>query len=90
MTNGEVPEALIAEHGFSLLVAISKGDREYRLLYDAGTSPDGVVENMRRLDIDPRSIEAIVCSHGHFDHTTGLDGLIRTLGRTRCRCWSAT
>ncbi|WP_326558072.1 MBL fold metallo-hydrolase [Micromonospora sp. NBC_01796] len=38
------------------------------------------LENMRRLDIDPGSIEAIVCSHGHFDHTTGLDGLIRALG----------
>ncbi|MGH3813782.1 MAG: MBL fold metallo-hydrolase [Pseudonocardiaceae bacterium] len=82
MDNGEVPDALIAEHGFSVLVAVSKGDREYRLLYDAGTTPDGVVENMRRLDIDPSSIEAIVCSHGHFDHTTGIDGLIRTLGRT--------
>ncbi len=81
MDNGEVPEALIAEHGFSMLVTVSKGDREHRFLYDAGTSPDGVVENMRRLDIDPSSIEAIVCSHGHFDHTTGIDGLIRTLGR---------
>ena len=35
---------------------------------------------MRRLDIDPYSIEAIVCSHGHFDHTTGIDGLIRAVG----------
>jgi 7,8-dihydropterin-6-yl-methyl-4-(beta-D-ribofuranosyl)aminobenzene 5'-phosphate synthase len=35
---------------------------------------------MRRLGIDPSSIEAIVCSHGHFDHTTGPDGLVRTLG----------
>jgi 7,8-dihydropterin-6-yl-methyl-4-(beta-D-ribofuranosyl)aminobenzene 5'-phosphate synthase len=82
MDNGEVPDALIAEHGFSALVTVSKGDREHRVLYDAGTSPDGVVENMRRLDIDPSSIEAIVCSHGHYDHTTGIDGLIRTLGRT--------
>ncbi len=37
---------------------------------------------MRRLGVDPGSIEAIVCSHGHFDHTTGLDGLVRALGRT--------
>jgi 7,8-dihydropterin-6-yl-methyl-4-(beta-D-ribofuranosyl)aminobenzene 5'-phosphate synthase len=36
---------------------------------------------MRRLGINPASIEAIVCSHGHFDHTTGIDGLIRVLGR---------
>ena len=60
MDNGEVPDAFIAEHGFSALVAVAKGDHEYRLLYDAGTSPDGVVENMRRLDIDPSSIEANV------------------------------
>jgi 7,8-dihydropterin-6-yl-methyl-4-(beta-D-ribofuranosyl)aminobenzene 5'-phosphate synthase len=61
---------------------VAKAGREHRFLFDAGTSPDGVVDNMRRLDIDPGSIEAIVCSHGHFDHTTGLDGLIRVLGRT--------
>jgi 7,8-dihydropterin-6-yl-methyl-4-(beta-D-ribofuranosyl)aminobenzene 5'-phosphate synthase len=36
---------------------------------------------MRRLGIDPASIEAIICSHGHFDHTTGIDGLIRAVGR---------
>ena len=81
MEHGHVPDALIAEHGFSALVTVTKAGREHRILFDAGTSPDGVVENMRRLDIDPSSIEAIVCSHGHFDHTTGLDGLIRRLGR---------
>ena len=36
---------------------------------------------MRRLHIDPASIEAVVCSHGHFDHPTGIDGLIRAVGR---------
>jgi 7,8-dihydropterin-6-yl-methyl-4-(beta-D-ribofuranosyl)aminobenzene 5'-phosphate synthase len=81
MAGGEVPDALIAEHGFSVLVTVTKAGREHRFLFDAGTSPGGVVENMRRLDIDPGSIEAIVCSHGHFDHTTGIDGLIRVLGQ---------
>jgi 7,8-dihydropterin-6-yl-methyl-4-(beta-D-ribofuranosyl)aminobenzene 5'-phosphate synthase len=81
MVDEQVPDALIAEHGFSVLVTVTKAGREHRFLFDAGTSPDGVIENMRRLDIDPSSIEAIVCSHGHFDHTTGLDGLIRGLGQ---------
>jgi 7,8-dihydropterin-6-yl-methyl-4-(beta-D-ribofuranosyl)aminobenzene 5'-phosphate synthase len=81
MVDERVPDALIAEHGFSVLVTVTKAGREHRFLFDAGTSPDGVTENMRRLGIDPSSIEAIVCSHGHFDHTTGLDGLIRALGR---------
>jgi 7,8-dihydropterin-6-yl-methyl-4-(beta-D-ribofuranosyl)aminobenzene 5'-phosphate synthase len=82
MAEGWAPDALIAEHGFAMLVTITKGGQTRRLLFDTGTSPDGVVENMRRLDVDPGSIEAIVCSHGHFDHTTGLDGLIRVLGST--------
>ncbi len=43
---------------------------------------------MRRLGVDPSGIEAIVCSHGHFDHTTGLDGLIRRLGGSTYRCSS--
>ena len=44
-------------------------------------SPAGCAGNLRRLGQDPADIEAIVCSHGHFDHTTGLSGLIGQLGR---------
>jgi 7,8-dihydropterin-6-yl-methyl-4-(beta-D-ribofuranosyl)aminobenzene 5'-phosphate synthase len=80
MEGGQVPDALRAEHGFSVLVTVFKNGFHHQILYDAGTSPDGVAENMARLEIDPTAIEAIVCSHGHFDHTTGLDGLIRCLG----------
>ncbi|HEY3036978.1 MAG TPA: MBL fold metallo-hydrolase [Streptosporangiaceae bacterium] len=80
MVGGLAPDVLIAEHGFSMLVTVHKGGSSHRLLFDAGTSPGGVVENMRRLDVDPCSIEAIVCSHGHFDHTTGIDGLIAAVG----------
>jgi 7,8-dihydropterin-6-yl-methyl-4-(beta-D-ribofuranosyl)aminobenzene 5'-phosphate synthase len=81
MESGEAPEALRAEHGFSVLVTVRKNGSSHEILFDAGASPDGVVDNMRRLQVDPSGIEAIVCSHGHFDHTTGLDGLIRRLGR---------
>ena len=80
MEGGEAFEALLAEHGFSALVTVTKNGTAHRILFDTGVSPDGMVENMRRLQIDPSEIEAIVCSHGHFDHTTGLDGLIRRLG----------
>jgi len=60
MAGEQVPDALIAEHGFSVLVTVTKAGREHRFLFDAGTSPDGVTENMRRLNVDPSSIEAIV------------------------------
>jgi 7,8-dihydropterin-6-yl-methyl-4-(beta-D-ribofuranosyl)aminobenzene 5'-phosphate synthase len=81
MTDGLTPSPLIAEHGFSVLVTVAKGGAEHRFLFDTGASPDGVIRNMRWLDIDPGSIEAVVCSHGHFDHTAGLDGLVRSLGQ---------
>jgi 7,8-dihydropterin-6-yl-methyl-4-(beta-D-ribofuranosyl)aminobenzene 5'-phosphate synthase len=81
MAEGSMFEALVAEHGFSLLVTVRTGDTEHRFLFDAGTSPDGVTGNMRRLGVNPGSIEAVVLSHGHFDHTAGLDGLIGVLGR---------
>lgn len=77
-TTGNV---LRAEHGFSALVTITKGERTTRVLFDAGITPDGMVENMRRLEIPPGEIDIIVLSHGHWDHTTGMHGLAATLGR---------
>jgi 7,8-dihydropterin-6-yl-methyl-4-(beta-D-ribofuranosyl)aminobenzene 5'-phosphate synthase len=54
---------------------VSREDREVgrtvRVLFDAGLTPDGLVENMRRLDISAHDIDVIVLSHGHWDHTTG-------------------
>jgi 7,8-dihydropterin-6-yl-methyl-4-(beta-D-ribofuranosyl)aminobenzene 5'-phosphate synthase len=81
MEGGQAPDGLVAEHGFSALVTIAKNGSEHTFLFDTGTSPDGMTANMRRLEIDPASVEAVVCSHGHFDHTTGIDGLIRAVGR---------
>jgi 7,8-dihydropterin-6-yl-methyl-4-(beta-D-ribofuranosyl)aminobenzene 5'-phosphate synthase len=78
-----VPDPLIAEPGFSALVRVGKGGTEHTLLFDTGVSPNGVVENMRRLGISPGDIEAIVLSHGHWDHVTGMEGLVHALGRTR-------
>ena len=78
---GETLDAPLAEHGFSALITIRKNDSERRVLFDAGLTPDGLAENMRRLSVSPKGIEAIILSHGHFDHTTGLDGLVRALGR---------
>jgi 7,8-dihydropterin-6-yl-methyl-4-(beta-D-ribofuranosyl)aminobenzene 5'-phosphate synthase len=77
-----VPDALIAEPGFSALVRIAKDGRERTLLFDTGVSTSGVVENMRRLGIAPADVEVIVLSHGHWDHVTGVEGLVKVLGRT--------
>ncbi len=81
LRGGKAADAPLGQHGFSALVEIRKGSRVRRLLFDTGVTPAGCVDNLRRLGQDPAGIEAIVCSHGHFDHTTGLSGLIGLIGR---------
>jgi len=81
LEEGKAIDAPLAQHGFSALVEIRKGGRVRRLLFDTGVTPGGCADNLRRMDKNPADIEVIVCSHGHFDHTTGLSGLIGQLGR---------
>jgi 7,8-dihydropterin-6-yl-methyl-4-(beta-D-ribofuranosyl)aminobenzene 5'-phosphate synthase len=81
LLDGKAVDAPLAQHGFSALVEVRKAGQVHRLLFDTGVTPTGCVDNLRRLGRDPADIEVIVCSHGHFDHTTGLSGLIGQLGR---------
>ena len=66
MENKTYRDGLVAEHGLSLL--IEAGDR--RILFDAGASPL-LMHNMKLLNVDPATIDTVVISHGHFDHTGG-------------------
>ena len=81
LEGGRTGDALRAEHGFSCLVEVEKDGRSVRVLFDAGLTPDGMVENMRRLEVAPGDVDVVVLSHGHWDHTTGMDGFVRELGR---------
>jgi 7,8-dihydropterin-6-yl-methyl-4-(beta-D-ribofuranosyl)aminobenzene 5'-phosphate synthase len=82
MEGGLAFDQPVVQHGFGALVVVRKEGREHRVLFDTGATPDGLVENMRRMDLSPGDIGAIVLSHGHSDHTTGMDGLARVLGPT--------
>ena len=73
--SGMTNVGLRAEHGFSALVTVRRGQRETSLLFDTGLSPDAMVTNADRLGIDLSAIQAVVLSHGHFDHAGGLAGL---------------
>jgi len=72
---------LHAEHGFSALVTVVRDGERHTLLFDTGVSPNGMIENMDRLQLDAKDVEAVVLSHGHADHTAGLAGLAERLGR---------
>ena len=58
---------LLAEHGLSLWLE----DRSEKVLFDTGQS-DVYLHNAKELDVDLTKGQAIVLSHGHYDHCGGL------------------
>ncbi len=58
---------LKAEHGLSILIE----KEEDKVLFDCGQSGQ-LVENARFLNADLENLDAIVLSHGHYDHCGGL------------------
>ncbi len=70
-----IPFGVIGEHGFSCFVETSEGN----YLFDTGQG-FGIVQNSLALDKDLRSINAIMISHGHYDHTGGLPAVLQLRG----------
>ena len=65
---------LTAHWGFAALVEYGS----HTLLFDTGADGAILLENMQQLGVDPLSIEAVILSHAHFDHTGGLQALLDT------------
>jgi 7,8-dihydropterin-6-yl-methyl-4-(beta-D-ribofuranosyl)aminobenzene 5'-phosphate synthase len=69
-----------AEWGYSLHARSSSStDAVPRsVLVDFGYTSQALLNNLALTGIDPASIDAMVLSHGHYDHFGGLDGLLAT------------
>ncbi len=65
--NTTLRDDLITEHGLSLWIEYD----DKKILFDAGQSI-AVINNAKQLGIYLASTDAIVLSHGHYDHTGGL------------------
>jgi 7,8-dihydropterin-6-yl-methyl-4-(beta-D-ribofuranosyl)aminobenzene 5'-phosphate synthase len=77
-TTPDVPPrtALNGEWGLSMH-AESRRDNELRnVLIDFGYTPETLLNNMSILKIDPSAVDALVLSHGHYDHFGGMVGFL--------------
>ena len=66
-------EGLRADWGFSCLVEVKNTSK---ILFDTGANGSILLSNMKKLGIDPKSIDEVFISHAHFDHTGGLSAFL--------------
>src|SRR5215475_8715283 len=61
-----------AAFGLSCLITVRKGTEVKTLLFDAGPEDAILEQNVSRLGADLGPVEAVVLSHGHWDHGGGM------------------
>lgn len=72
MNNYVRSSKLLAQHVLSFFIEA----HNKKILFDAGQT-DTFIDNAKILGLNLSEIEAVVLSHGHYDHTGGLHGLVK-------------
>ena len=67
VVDNEAGNGLVAEHGFAAWIEAG----EHRILFDTGQGT-AFIPNCTALGIDLSRADALVLSHGHYDHTGGI------------------
>lgn len=71
MENNAAKDGMHTEHGLSLYLT----DGSFSLLLDTGASP-AFLDNAQQLGVGLESLDVLVLSHGHYDHTGGVKALL--------------
>jgi 7,8-dihydropterin-6-yl-methyl-4-(beta-D-ribofuranosyl)aminobenzene 5'-phosphate synthase len=61
-----------AAHGLSCLITVERGGARRTMLFDSGPEEYAFERNVTRLAADLAPVEAIMLSHGHWDHAGAM------------------
>jgi len=71
----------LGQHGVSFLLQGTKRRDSKRILVDVGQNSPALLRNMEMMDISPSSIDAIVLTHCHYDHTHGIAAMLARIDK---------
>ena len=69
------------EWGLSLWLESQAGGNTRTLMLDYGYTPEVLLNNMELVGADPSKLDALIVSHGHYDHFGGLNGFLDQIPR---------
>mgnify|MGYP001313377247 CR=1 FL=1 len=75
----EIKKSILAEHGFSALIRVARGDETKELVFDFGFSEHGAAYNAHMLGLDLKGVGAMALSHGHVDHTGAFKAIVEMI-----------
>jgi 7,8-dihydropterin-6-yl-methyl-4-(beta-D-ribofuranosyl)aminobenzene 5'-phosphate synthase len=73
---GNVRRVLHNQWGLSLALESRIGRDTRDLMLDFGYTPEALLNNMELMRVDGGKVQAMILSHGHFDHHGGLLGYL--------------
>lgn len=69
------------QHGMSILLEAYKNNVKRNILIDVAQNPEALLHNMNLMNISPSTIDTIVLTHCHYDHTQGIVEILKRIGK---------
>jgi 7,8-dihydropterin-6-yl-methyl-4-(beta-D-ribofuranosyl)aminobenzene 5'-phosphate synthase len=74
--SNDAPRNLLNEWGLALLVESTRGSEMRQVQIDFGFTADALNNNIELMGVDTSKTDALVLTHGHYDHFGGMVGYL--------------